>query len=189
MANPAEGNGFIRLALKYVIYEDPITHRPVVSHEQALTNLRVINSIWHQCGIGFELEDFVVLDVADRNLNFGIGNYPELDDVRGEFADESTLLIVTTGAWNRKGSLGDSPANAWTSMPGSAPYGAVLERSVGAFSNIVAHELGHYLGLMHSDNRGDLMNPIIYNSSISLTADQCKLARSAASQYWQKMMR
>jgi hypothetical protein len=74
-------------------------------------------------------------------------------------------------------------------MPGDAPYGVVLEKPVDTYSNIVAHELGHYLNLAHAGDTGDLMNPIIYDNSTVLSEYQCSAARDAATTYWQSMMR
>jgi hypothetical protein len=75
-------------------------------------------------------------------------------------------------------------------MPGGGgPFGAILERPVASFANIIAHELGHYLNLYHVSDATDIMNPIIYSSSTKLTSSQCATARSAASFFWSKMYR
>ena len=73
-----------------------------------------------------------------------------MDSIRAAFADQSRLLLVTTGNWNRGGTFGESPANAWTAMPAAEPYGSVFEASVGTYSVIYSHEMGHYFNLDHA---------------------------------------
>jgi len=178
----------ICLALKYVVYLDS-SSRAAVTRPQAAGNVKVINKIWKQCNIGFQIETYSQIDPNKYQLIFDTANIGDLDGIRSAFEDPQHLLIVTTGSWNRTGSLGRTSANAWTSLPGSAPYGAVIEAGVGTFGNILAHELGHYLNLDHFSEATDLMNPIIYDNSTQLTADQCNSARSTANSYWASMER
>jgi hypothetical protein len=126
---------------------------------------------------------------STQNLAYETANNEDLTSIRAAFTTETSLLVVLTGTWNRTGSLGGTAANAWTAMPGDGPYGAILEQPVADFPNIIAHELGHYMNLPHVSDTSDLMNPIIYPTSGSLTADQCETARSAATSYWSKMLR
>lgn len=178
----------ICLGLKYVVYRDS-TGEPVVTPQSAVNNVRAINAIWGQCNIAFQIDRFSPVKPVDYELRYQTGNYSELEDIRNTFEDSSALLIVTTGTWDRTGSLGNTGANAWTAMPGGGPYGAILERPVGTFSNIIAHEIGHYLNLLHVQDKTDIMNPIIYSSSTKLTEAQCNTARSASSFFWHKMYR
>jgi len=177
----------ICLALKYVVYNDGAG--PVVSREDAIRNLKQINSLWGQCGIQFQIEQYVALDPAESRLAFRTSNYPELDDIRNRLGEPRSLLLVTTGAWNRSGSLGNTTANAWTAMPNSAPYGVVMEKPVGTYANIIAHELGHYLNLLHVHDNSNLMNPIIYTRSTVIPREQCVTARQAAGYFWQAAWR
>ena len=103
--------------------------------------------------------------------------------------DPDASGLVTTGTWDRSGSLGETTANAWTSMPGGGPYGSVLERPVGLNSHLIAHEIGHYMNLVHVSDSGAMMNPIIYSTSNRISATQCKTARSAALYFWAQMIR
>lgn len=176
------------LAMKYVVFTDQAS-RPVVSREIAVSNVKKVNSVWNQCKIGFQIEDFQAVDPDERSLRFRTRNYGELDEIRSEFADPRMLLVVTTGAWDRKGTLGNTGANAWTTLPGFGPFGAILERTVGAYANIIAHELGHYLNLSHQRDSTDLMNPIIYSTSTALTPVQCETARTAVAYHWKPMQR
>jgi hypothetical protein len=178
----------ICLAIKYVVYSDS-TGAPVVSQANAINNIRSVNQVWRQCNLGFQIDQWLVVRPSDYQLQYQTANYPELDDIRNSFDDDSTLLLVTTGTWNRAGTLGNTSANAWTAMPGGGPYGAILERPVGTFANIIGHELGHYLNLLHVNDTLDLLNPIIYTNSTKLTPDQCNTARAAAGFFWARMYR
>ncbi|MGZ3699404.1 MAG: matrixin family metalloprotease [Bdellovibrionota bacterium] len=176
------------LGVKVVVYKDS-TGQPVVGQDATIKNFQTINKVWKQCDLAFQIENYVAVDPVQSGLHYQPTNYPELDDIRNAFPGEHELLIVTTGTWNRTGSLGTTGANAWTAMPDGPPYGTVLERPVGTFANIIAHELGHYLNLSHVSDNADLMNPIIYDASVTLSASQCGIARSAATYFWQNMLR
>lgn len=176
------------LALKYVVYKDS-SGEPLMTKSEVISNLKGINSIWKQCNISFQIEELLNVSPDKVDLQFHPSENSELTDIRERFVNKSTLLVVTTGSWDRSGSLGYTEANAWTSMPEDEPLGSILESPVATFSNIVAHELGHYLSLYHVDDSDDLMNPIIYDSSTSISEDQCAEARSAIHSYWQKMLR
>src|SRR5579885_889723 len=183
------GSGRLDLALKYVAYKDSSAN-PVVSLSEAQANVSAVNALWASCGIRFKLEDYEAVDPASLDLSFDTRNFSELTGIRTTFSVANELLLVTTGPWDRTGTLGTSPANAWTAMPApSGPFGAVLEQPVGDFSTLIAHELGHYLGLAHVSDQADIMHAIIYSSSRNLTADQCKLARSTIGVYWQPALR
>ncbi len=174
------------LSLKYVVYEN-LQAKAIVSGQEALQNLALINKTWLQCNIGFEIGEYLSVDPQKYGLSFNTSSMSELSQIRSEFDDNSTLLVVTTGAWS--GSLGAGAANAWTTMPGGGTYGAILEEPVGNYPNIIAHELGHYLNLSHVSDTSDVMNPVIYQGSTQLTTNQCEMARSAASYYWKTMLR
>ena len=60
---------------------------------------------------------------------------------------------------------------------------------MGTFGLIIAHELGHYLNLLHVSDSSALMNPVIYSSSKSLYSSQCNTARAAANYYWSRAQR
>jgi hypothetical protein len=176
----------ICLSLKYVVYEDS-KQIPVISTQQALTNLDQINKLWSQCDIAFEIGEYLTPQPTTYGLNFNTMASSDLTTIRQKFQDSSKLVVVTTGIW--EGSLGSGSANAWTTMPGGGAYGVVLEAPVADYSNIIAHELGHYLNLDHVSDTSDLMNPIIYDSSTDLTSSQCNVARAAAKNYWKAMYR
>ena len=176
------------VGLKYVVYKDT-SGQPVASQTDAINNMGTVNSEWSQCQIGFQMEEFVAVDPTVSGLAFNTANSTDLDPIRQAYSDQTHFLVVTTGAWNRSGTLGSTAANAWTNLPGDGIYGAILEQPVATFPLIVAHELGHYMNLDHVSDTSDLMNPIIYDTSTKLTPDQCAIARSALSGFWNSMLR
>jgi hypothetical protein len=178
------------LALKYVAYTDN-DGDAVASKSNALAMLNTVNSIWIDCNIQFEIDEYVTVDPNKYALSFNPRNTGEMDDIRKAFQDKNTLLVVNTGKWDRTGTLGKTSANAWTAMPGSNPMGSVFEGtpSIIGFGNIYAHELGHYLDLDHVSITTDVMNPIIYSNSTSLTLNQCNIAKSTIATYWSAMVR
>jgi hypothetical protein len=177
----------ICLAVSFVAYSKD--GKEVVTEAQAEQDIQGINKVWEQCGVAFELDKYAAVNPVDYKLDYNTRNQADLDDVRRAFMDNETLLVTVTGTWDRTGTLGNTGANAWTSMPGEGIYGAILEDTVGTFSNIIGHELGHYLSLDHVSDTSNLMNPVIYDSSIQLSQDQCNSARAAAGSYWKAMQR
>jgi predicted Zn-dependent protease len=65
----------------------------------------------------------------------------------------------------------------------------VFESAVADYPQIMAHELGHYLGLEHVSNTSNAMNAIIYPYSEDLSDSQCDQAREIAQEFWSGMMR
>ncbi|OFY98490.1 MAG: hypothetical protein A2Z97_03915 [Bdellovibrionales bacterium GWB1_52_6] len=169
------------VALKYVVMKDA-NDAPAISQAETLANLESMNKIWSQCGITFQIDQY-----EEVTPSGGVSASPsamgELDTIRNAYGDDTTLLVATTaGSWSLS-------ANAWTSMPGSAPYGAVIEGAVGAYAPIIAHEIGHYLSLDHVSNQAELMNPVIYSTSTQLSEGECTAARASIDQSWAKMVR
>lgn len=195
IVDPENGSGcegastnLICLAVKYVVFQDS-SGTPVVSETEARFLIDEINAIWKQCGIQFSLEKYLSIDPYEYGLAYRTANFEDLAKIREIFAESRTLLVVTTGSWNRSGSLGSTGANAWTNLPGNDLYGAILESEVGENENIIAHELGHYLNLLHVTDSYALMNPVIYSNSLNIYDSQCSTARSAALYFWQNMLR
>lgn len=176
------------IGLKYVVYEDS-SAKPVVSQSGALSNLATINQIWSQCKISFQIDEYLVTDPTQQKLRFNTANDSELDQIRNAYDDGLHFLVVTTGTWDRSGTLGNTGANAWTNLPGDAIFGSILESPVGIYPNIIAHELGHYMNLNHVSDTGDLMNPIIYDGSTNLYTSQCSIARASLASYWTQVLR
>ena len=177
------------VGVKMVAYEELTDNAITLSHEQASANISFTNQIWNPCGIQFQLEIYQPTSPGESQLNLNPADTGELPLIREQFEDSERFLVVVTGSWNRKGSLGNTGANAWASMPGNLPYGVIIEAPVASEGNIVAHELGHYLGLGHSDDAQNLMSPLIYENSVNLTQSDCTLAHSTLRIHWQSMLR
>jgi len=176
------------LALRYVVYRDD-DGEPVLSETQSAENLHRINRLWSDCDIGFEIEKYDVVSPREHRLRFRTASYPELTQIRKSFEDDRWLLVVTTGPWDRRGSIGNTGANAWTNLPGEGHHGVVLESKVSTFANIIAHELGHYLSLDHAGNIAELMYPYLADHSTRLSRSECKSATWAAREFWSKAIR
>ncbi len=178
----------ICLGLKYVVYADH-DGKPTASRAMLAKDLDGINKIWGKYGIEFQVDEYDVVQPEKFGLRYNTAESSELDAIRKTFDNNTDLLVVVTGPWDRKGSLGDSSANSWTSMPGAPPYGVILEKPVATFPNIIAHELGHYLNLEHVTDTTDVMNPVIYASSTKLYDEQSRTARLAAENFWRNTWR
>ncbi len=176
------------LGLKYVVYADSSGNQ-MISNDAIVNDIAAVDMIWSQCNLGFQIDQLVIADPQSYGLNFSPANDSELDQARSAFSANDLLLVITTGTWNRSGTLGNTGANAWTNMPGSYVMGVAMEQPVGAYPNIIAHELGHYLNLGHASDTSNVMNPIIYSNSTQLDSSQCASARAAASYWWVDMLR
>ena len=179
----------ICLGLKYVVYVDPVSANAFLNRQEAQNVVGELNSVWRQCNISFQIDQYLAVNPSKFGTSYRTASYPDLTEIRHAFGEDKTILVVTTSEWSRDGTLGKSGANAWTSMPGGPPYGTIIERPVGHNANLVAHELGHYLNLLHVRDTSDLMNPVIYNYSQTIHGSQCKTARAAALYFWSPMLR
>ena len=148
-ADSSCGTGDICLGLKMVSYSDGTSS--VLDRAAAGRLIAGMNGIWSQCGIGFRLEDFEVLEPKNVGLPLTTQYMSELPDIRGTLQSPNQLLVVLTERWGSAGDINDSGADAWTTLPGSPPYGAIIDEPVAENSNIIAHEIGHYLGLDEED--------------------------------------
>lgn len=176
------------LGVDYVTYREELEQDKEIEN-QILLQIEEVNRIWKVCEIQFQVDHHIPVDPAELQLNHRIAEFMELSEIRKLFATDSELLVVLTGKWDRSGSLGVQLANAWTTLPGDGLYGVIMERPMGMQPHLLAHELGHYLGLTHTDHGSELMYPIIYPNSITLTPDQCVSVRAAIQKHWQKMLR
>lgn len=180
--------GPLCLALRYVVYRDSYG-APVETEKEAASNIDAVNRIWRECGIQFQVDRYEAVVPSEHRLRYRTAEYGELEEIRRRFRTEKELLVVTTGDWDRSGSLGMSWANAWTNLPGEPNLGAILESSVSGHANVLAHELGHYLSLDHASDSRDLMSPVIFPGSVRLSREQCDSARWAARAFWKRMLR
>lgn len=181
-----EGNtsGNTCLAVHFVTYKDS-SGTPTATQAQATTIIQTMNKLYATCKIAFEIENYEQVDPTQSGLSYGAQSQNELNSIRQTYGSPSNeLLGVTTGPWG-------TAVNGWTNMPGGGPYGAIMEASIVDYAGgiIYAHEFGHYLGLDHVSDSSDLMSPLIYTSSTTLTSSQCQTAQNVITQYWSAMIR
>jgi len=169
------------LGIRYVTYK--VDGDPIVDEASAVENIDATNQMWKQCGIQFQIDSYEAVQASDYGLASSGGTVPnQTSKIRSTFDDGRSLLVVQTGDWG-------TTKNAWTAMPGSDSYGAVFEAAVADYPQIMAHELGHYLGLSHVSNTSNTMNAVIYPHSEDLSASQCESARETIQDYWKGMLR
>lgn len=93
------------IALKYVTYKNS-KGTPVVTENEAHENVISINKIWSQCQINFKIDAYLAADPDTYSLTYNTANASELNVIRRTFDDSLTFLVVTTGKWDRSGTLG-----------------------------------------------------------------------------------
>ncbi len=177
--------GYLTVAVKYVPFLKN-GQKPVMTDAEYGDLTRGMNKMMSQCKIRFRMEAVQPADPTQYGLDYNTAAMSEMDKIREPFQDPARLVVIGTGGWDHD-NMGT--ANAWTAMPGSAPYGVVIEAPVASFANIVAHELGHYLGLDHVDDTSNMMNPIIYDDSSQLDASQCATMQETARGMWAQSLR
>lgn len=169
----------LTLATKYVAYANG-QGNPVVDVQTAKGLFAEINRLYAPCNLHFRVEEYVPVNPESVGLDYSPSSMGQLNTIRKAFEDNTKVLVINTGSWNSSGGLGADGANAWTMMPGEYPSGAVIESVVAKNAPLVAHEIGHHLNLDHVSSASNMMNPVIYDTSTSLTPRQCESVRQAA---------
>ncbi len=172
------------LAIRFVTYMDS-DQKPTASPTQAATIIRKMNQLYSTCHVNFQIDRYEAVDPEKFGLSYGSESQNEVNQIRKAFSDiKDQLLAVTTGPWG-------TAVNGWTNMPGEGIYGAIMEASIVNYANgiIYAHEFGHYLGLDHTSDTSNLMNPVIYSYSTELNQDQCQTIKETIQNYWSAMIR
>jgi MYXO-CTERM domain-containing protein len=95
-----------------------------------------------------------------------------VSDTRPGTSTFSMAMATTTNCY---GSLGVSPLDCGDQNPNNISFcfiGANDNMSAAVHGACLAHELGHAFGLDHVNDSGDIMNPTIYDGSMTFK-DQC----------------
>ena len=170
----------ICIGLKIVSYES--NGVPVLTEADAVTLVNGINTVWSQCNIGFQLEDFEIVDPTTLGLPYSPNWSTQTNAVREQFATKTQFLVAAVGPWNVS-------TIAVTMMPGSGVYGTIVDQQYSHNPLTVGHELGHYQGLYHISDDTNLMTPYISTTAKILTTSQCTTARATDPADWSAMMR
>lgn len=169
------------MALKMITYRNGSLD-PTLEKIEADALVVGMNRVWRPCGIGFTLEIFETVDPAAYRLAYSPDWRTESQRIRETFGDRERFLVVAVGPWNIS-------TIAVTQMPGTGPYGVLVEEDYATNELTVGHELGHYMGLYHIRDTSNLMNPYIGTGTEALNRSQCEIARETNTRYWTAMMR
>ncbi len=174
------------IAVKYLSFQNS-NGTASASQDLAVQGVRFATQIWSQCKIGFQIQDYGTVDPSEYGLSYGAASQQQTYQIRSQFMENNTFLVVTTGPW-------PTATVAWTEPPGNDTHGVVQESGVADYPQILAHEFGHYMGLSHiadspNDVADNVMNWRLFSYSTHLTEDQCAKARAAVMEYWWPMLR
>ncbi|MEW6055242.1 MAG: M12 family metallo-peptidase [Bdellovibrionota bacterium] len=193
----ANGSDLLTIAVRYLSFRD--SSGTAVASESKVRNMidNDVAAVWRQCGISFKLERYEAVDASYANARYSPANYSELNQMRINTQSENDLVIIGTGTWNRAGDLGNSGSNCYSSFPGDRAEGIVCEKKSAGSSLIMAHEVGHWLNLRHTNSPTtdavndttsrnvayNLMDHIVRPSNDELTKGQCVRARTAIGEW------
>ncbi len=145
----------------------------ILKERRAVRTLRKASKLWAPCDISFHLEDYSQSEFGTSESN----KMRSEDDIRRvlNFAQSSDqAVIVAAGDFEN-----ELMSVAGLTMKDSG--GIVLSKMYASDKIIMAHELGHLLGLQNEIyDGGNLMYVAPNGSSNDLTAAQCATARRAA---------
>jgi hypothetical protein len=188
----------IRLALRYFLRSDTVeVASATVDSRRVALLFEEIDRIWVRCAISFEpsLERPQEFEGVPGDL-WRPRTLEDLFSLRRTLGRWRALLVAVVGDWTRGADSRLREADAWTAMPGSVGHGVVVRWGEHLNSRLLAHELGHYLGLRHRENGEEdeggpraLMAPRVYRRSIDITPTECRLARKVAVDRWSFALR
>ena len=158
------------------IADDDGSHAPNITASQIKTRLEAVNTIFASANIEFvfdEQEDFLTMKSTLHNRDFTVleepnvdgdkwDHLPEIDEAthkeaRNELAKQFVGRLVMI-IHHREEIKKDEDENLWSIVfNGGGSSGGTqfyLEMSQGLTANDIAHELGHYLQLPHTFEKG-----------------------------------
>lgn len=173
----SKNNEELTVAVRYMSFRES-SGGAIVDEATVKGMMGKISDVWSQCNISFVLEAYEVLDPSGIGAKMSPNSFYDIDTLRTKLQTDSDLLMVATGPWGRDGDLGNP--NCYSSFPGDEADGIVCEQKVTGNGNLLAHEVGHWLDLVHTSTGGtNLMSPVISPANSEISADQCATARTA----------
>lgn len=179
--SPSDPN-HMTIAVKYVALKNSASDAASPTLDQVKTLMTNLSSIWAQCNISFALETYETPVASDDGVDYNVGTFSGMEEMRSKYDDGKTALYVKTGMWNRSSDLAGDGSQGYSTMPPTSPEGIVLQQDVATHSLLVAHETGHLIGsLDHTSDSSNLMDH--YVSSTNLDENQCDDARAIMKKY------
>lgn len=150
------------------------------SEQEVEDAMAVVNQVWSAAGIHFNVEVVMPLFVSATQFPAGSENLgpQEIKAVMARIAPQESDPMVWNVAIIRRFNFG--AAGLYIGGKSTAYYTDVNSRNETHYT-ILAHELGHSLGLPHGEGLGNLMAPNPNPSEArQLTDEQISIARSQA---------
>lgn len=179
----AGGSAQYCIGLNYYVFDDS-SGNPIVPQSTAVSMVEQANTIWAQCNIQFQMESFQDVNASTYGVSSASASEADMTTLFTAFSSTTDFDILSFSGTVPSG------ADAWTEEAGSGtPYGTIMDLSCDDYSPILAHELGHWLGLEDNSDTSNLMDLVVYSSPDTLTSDQCTTAIQTIQQYWTAMVR
>lgn len=106
--------------------------------------LERLNNFWEPIGI-----DFVICDTVHMP-NFQFDDFYDEDHLEDMLAMHYRPQRINVFLCTEVEVEGFGPAGGFASMPGGRDYMVLRKSTMNAFSNVWAHEMGHFFGLFHT---------------------------------------
>jgi matrixin len=147
-------------------------------HQEIQTAVQVTRELYAKAGLGVRLLVWARISVDDAGGYTTIGSVAEAKDLTDDWngpGDAHDVFIVRT-MLTSQGFIGysaiegpcdkddkDELSGSVTSLNGTGPFRSGV---------LMGHEIGHFLGLKHTNATNNLMRPTISSSNTTITSSQ-----------------